>query len=84
MRVIDSRYLKGGSGVSGSISDPRLAQGGWVSWQPAITAGDGFLNRGVVSPQFNITGGLLTWAYPTGVNGSFDTYQDGTFFYGAS
>lgn len=84
MRIIASQYITGSSGSSGGVADSRMAQGGWVAFQPDVTSGDGYLNRGVVSPRFSFSGGTLTWTYATGNNGSFDTYQSGTIFYGAS
>lgn len=84
MRIINSQPITGSSGSSGSIVDARMAQGGWVAFQPSVTSGDGFLNRGVVSPRFSFSGGTLSWSYAVGNNGADDTYQAGTVFYGAS
>jgi hypothetical protein len=85
MRIIGSQYITGASGSGGSIpEDDRLNQGAWLAFQPDVTSGDGYLNRGVVSPRFSFSGGVLSWSYATGANGTFDTYQSGTIFYGAS
>lgn len=84
MRIVSTAVITGGSGASGTLStDARLAQGCWVSFQPTQTAGDGYLNRGVVSPRFTYSGGVLTYSYATGNNGAMDTYQGGIVFYGA-
>lgn len=80
MRIINSVTLS--NGVSGSISDDRLSQGGWVSFQPSTSIGDGYLSGGVIVPRFSISGATLTWSY-AGQNSSYDTFQGGTLFYGA-
>lgn len=69
---------------SGTVVDDRFLQGGWVSFQPDNTAGDGYLDHGVRTPRFSISGNTLTWAYPD-INGGaqYDTIQIGTLFYGA-
>lgn len=82
MRIIGSQQI-GISGGSGSVVDSRFAQGGWVSFQPSISNGDGYLSGGVIAPQFSFSGSTLTWTYAAIHNGSYDTYQSGTVFYGA-
>lgn len=83
MRIINSVYI-GPSNPTGSITDARLAQGGFVSFQPEITCGDGYLSGGVICPAFSITGSTLTWSYPAKNSAQYDVYQSGTVFYGAS
>ncbi|MBK5120879.1 hypothetical protein IQ288_13400 [Burkholderia sp. R-69980] len=80
LRVLGSIQLEG---LSGTRTDDRLAQGGFVSFQPAVTGGDGYLAGGVIAPRFSIAGGVLTWTYPNR-NSSYDTIQKGVLFYGAS
>jgi hypothetical protein len=80
MRIIGSVSL---GGSSGSLSDSRLTQGGFVSFQPAVTGGDGVLSAGVIVPRFAISGSTLTWSYPAR-NSSNDVIQTGILFYGAS
>jgi hypothetical protein len=82
MRIINSVRLTGG--YSGSLSDSRLAQGGWVSFQPDTMLGDGFMSGGVIAPRFSISGSTLTWTYAAKNNSTYDIFQDGTLFYGAS
>jgi len=81
MRIIGSVHINGNSN---SITDSRLAQGGFASFQPDITNGDGYLSGGIVAPSFSISGSTLTWTYPAVNNASLDTIQSGTLFYGAS
>lgn len=84
MRIVGNFVPVAGSGASGIISaDARLAQGCWVSFQPSTASGEGYLNRGVVSPRFSFSGGTLSYSYAAGNNGAFDTYQGGIVFYGA-
>lgn len=81
MRIIGSSNINGNSG---GVSDSRLAQGGWVAFQPSVTCGDGFLSGGIICPSFSISGSTLTWTYPATNNPSYDTVQVGVVFYGAS
>lgn len=83
MRIINFVYI-GPNNLSGSITDSRLAQGGYVSFQPAITCGDGYLAGGVICPSFSITGSTLIWSYPAKNNAQYDIYQEGQLYYGAS
>jgi hypothetical protein len=82
MRIIGSQYLS--NGVSGSFPDSRLSQGGFVSFQPDVTLGDGYLAGGVIAPYFSISGGVVSWSYAAKNSSAFDIYQNGTLFYGAS
>lgn len=80
MRIISSVSL---DGSNGSRSDDRLAQGGFVSFQPAITGGDGYLSAGIIVPRFVISGSTLSWSYPPRNSGN-DVIQTGILFYGGS
>jgi hypothetical protein len=80
MRIIGWVSL---DGSSGSRSDSRLAQGGFVSFQPAVTGGDGYLSGGIIVPRFAISGSTLTWSYPAR-NTGYDVIQTGILFYGGS
>ncbi|MBB5420797.1 hypothetical protein [Paraburkholderia atlantica] len=84
MRIIDAIRLQ--TGYSNSLQDDRLKQGGWVSFQPDTTTGDGYLSGGVIIPRFSIdpSTGILSWSYAAKHNATYDIYQDGTLFYGAS
>ncbi|MDR3386806.1 MAG: hypothetical protein P4L92_07115 [Rudaea sp.] len=82
MRIINFQQLS--NGVSGSLVDDRLAQGGWVSFQPSINAGDGYLSGGVIIPEFSISGSTLSWTYQPKHSSQYDIFQDGFLFYGAS
>lgn len=83
LRIIDSRVM---DGSNGSLQDDRLKQGGFVSFQPENTCGDGYLSGGVITPRFSIDAGTgtLTWSYATKRSTQYDIYQAGTLFYGAS
>jgi hypothetical protein len=81
MRIIGSVYI---NGDNNSRSDSRLAQGGFVSFQPDVTCGDGYLAGGVIAPSFSISGGTVSWNYPPKNSGQYDIYQSGYLFYGAS
>lgn len=80
MRIISSQYI---NGVNGSVPDSRFAQGGFVSFQPAICIGEGYLSGGVICPQFSISGSTLTWTYAAKNNAQYDIFQSGTLFYGS-
>jgi hypothetical protein len=82
MRIIGSQYLI--NGASGSFVDARLAQGGFVSFQPDVTLGDGYLSGGVIAPNFSISGSTVSWSYAAKNNTTYDIWQNGTLFYGAS
>ncbi|MFD1556043.1 hypothetical protein ACFSHT_10460 [Paraburkholderia silviterrae] len=82
LRIIDSVRLSSGS--SGNRFDDRLTQGGWVSFQPDVSLGDGYMSGGVIAPRFSISGNTLAWSYAAKNSGTYDIYQDGTLFYGAS
>jgi hypothetical protein len=81
MRIIGSQYI---NGSNGSVPDSRLAQGGFVSFQPESNTGDGYLSGGVITPRFSISGSTLTWTYAAKNSTTFDIYQSGWLFYGAS
>jgi hypothetical protein len=82
MRIIGAIPM---DGSNGSRNDPRLAQGGFVSFQPSVTVGEGYLAGGVITPRFSIdAGGTLSWSYAAKNSAQFDIYQLGTLFYGAS
>lgn len=81
MRIVGWQYINGNSS---SVTDSRLAQGGFVSFQPANTCGDGYLSGGIICPSFSISGGTVSWSYPPMNNSTYDRYQEGTLFYGAS
>jgi hypothetical protein len=83
MRIISSVYI-GPNNLSGSVTDARLAQGGFVSFQPDLCAGDGYLSGGVIVPGFAISGSTLSWSYAAKNSTAFDIYQSGTLFYGSS
>lgn len=83
MRIVGSVYI-GPNNLSGSIPDSRLAQGGFVAFQPANTCGDGYLAGGVISPSIAISGSSVTWSYAAKNNATYDIYNEGTLFYGAS
>lgn len=82
-RVIGSVSI-GQNNLVGSVIDNRLSQGGWVSFQPNICGGDGYLSGGVIVPGFSITGNTLSWSYAAKNSAAYDVYQEGTLFYGAS
>ncbi|NPT39677.1 hypothetical protein [Paraburkholderia xenovorans] len=82
MRLISFVNLSG-NGASGSVTDSRFAQGGFVSFQPATSNGDGYLDHGVIVPVFTFSGSTLSWSYPAPHSGSFETYASGVLFYGA-
>jgi hypothetical protein len=81
MRIIEAVYVSNGFGDS--RTDPRLAQGGWVSFQPDVTLGDGYLSGGVIAPNFSIVGSTVSWSYAPKNNTTYDIFQNGTLFYGA-
>lgn len=83
LRIIDSVIM---DGTSNSRQDDRLKQGGFVSFQPDNTCGDGFLSGGVITPRFSIDAGTgtLSWSYAAKHSAQYDIYQTGTLFYGAS
>ncbi|MGF6976346.1 hypothetical protein QFZ94_004796 [Paraburkholderia sp. JPY465] len=83
LRIIGYRVMDGGSS---SLQDDRLKQGGFVSFQPNNTCGDGYLSGGVIIPQFSIdpNTGILSWSYAPKHSAQYDIYQVGTLFYGAS
>jgi hypothetical protein len=83
MRIIGSINI-GQSNPSGSQTDSRLAQGGWSSFQPSVIGSAGYLSGGMLMPSFSISGDTLTWSYPPVNNSTFDTWQNGILFYGAS
>jgi hypothetical protein len=83
MRIINSVYI-GPNNLSGSITDARLAQGGYVCFQPVNTCGDGYLAGGVIAPTMSISGSVLSWSYAPKNSQQYDIYQEGTLFYGAS
>lgn len=81
-RIIGSQPLS--NGVSGSVTDSRLAQGGFVSFQPSVCIGEGYQSGGVICPQFTFSGSTLYWSYAAKNNAAYDIFQDGILFYGAS
>ncbi len=80
MRVINYAYLNGGGG---SVTDGRFSQGGWVSFQPEKSNGDGYLDHGVIFPVFSFNGSVLSWSYPPPRSGSYETFASGFLFYGS-
>jgi len=80
LRIAGSVYINGGGG---SLVDGRLAQGGFVSFQPDVTCGDGYLSGGVITPRFSISGSTLKWSYADRHN-NYDIVQSGFVFYGGS
>ncbi|MBB6319237.1 hypothetical protein [Paraburkholderia tropica] len=70
-------------GLNGSVTDDRLAQGGWFTFQPKGTRGDGYLSGGVIVPRFTLSGSTLSWTW-NAKNSTYDTYQDGYIVYGGS
>lgn len=82
MRVSGSKQVIGGNGES--ITDDILLQGGWVSFQASGTKGDGYLSGGVIAPQFQINGNILSWSWAPKSSPQFDTYQEGIVFWGGS
>jgi hypothetical protein len=83
MRIINSIGI-GQTYPTGSITNALLAQGGWASFQPAVMPGAGFLSGGMLMPSFSISGSVLTWSYPAVNNATYDTWQNGILWYGAS
>jgi hypothetical protein len=83
LRIISSVRM---DGSSSSRQDDRLKQGGFVSFQPDNTCGDGYLSGGVITPRFSIDAstGTLIWSYAAIHSSQYDIYQTGTLFYGAS
>jgi hypothetical protein len=81
MRIIEAIYIS--DGFSSSRTDSRLLQGGWVSFQPDVTLGDGYLSGGVIAPSLSISGGTVSWSYAPKNNTTYDIWQNGTLFYGA-
>lgn len=84
MRIIGSRVMDGNNGSL--PADSRLTQGGFVSFQPDNTCGDGYLSGGVITPRFSIdpSTGILSWSYAPKNSSQYDIYQTGILFYGAS
>jgi hypothetical protein len=80
LRIAGSRYL---DGTTSSLVDDRLSQGGFVSFQPDISCGDGYLSGGVIVPVFSISGSTLSWYYAPKNSATNDVFQTGTLFYGA-
>lgn len=66
MQVIGSRTFIGGSGATDSVADAGPLE---------QSTGEGYPNRGVVSPCFLFSDGTFTGSYAVGNNGNFDTYQ---------
>lgn len=84
LRIVGSKVM---DGSNGSLpADDRLKQGGFVSFQPNNTCGDGYLAGGVITPRFSIdpNTGILSWSYAAKNSSQYDIYQTGTLFYGAS
>ncbi|WP_321942928.1 hypothetical protein [Paraburkholderia tropica] len=82
MRFGGSRALTGG--LNDSVTDDRLLQGGWFSFAPSGTRGDGYLSGGVIVPRFSISGNTLSWTWAAKNSAQFDTYQEGIVFWGGS
>ncbi|MCP3721720.1 hypothetical protein M3I53_01030 [Paraburkholderia sp. CNPSo 3272] len=82
MRIIGAQNLS--LGQAGSVTDDRFLQGGWASFQPSVMTGQGYLSGGVIAPRFSISGNVLSWSYAAKNNSTYDIYQDGILFYGAS
>lgn len=83
MRIIGSVSI-GDSYLSGNVTDDRFLQGGWASFQPSVMTGQGYLSGGVIAPRFSISGNVLSWSYAAKNSSTYDIYQNGTLFYGAS
>ncbi|MFP3706180.1 hypothetical protein SB783_19385 [Paraburkholderia sp. SIMBA_009] len=66
------------------MTDDRLLQGGWFTFAPSGTRGDGYLSGGVIVPRFSISGNVLSWTWAAKNSAQFDTYQTGTVFWGGS
>ncbi|WP_321920048.1 hypothetical protein [Paraburkholderia tropica] len=81
MRLGGSRSLTGGQ--NDSVADDRLLQGGWFSFAPSGTRGDGYLSGGVIVPRFTLSGNTLSWTW-NAKNSAYDIYQEGVVFYGGS
>lgn len=84
MRIVDSVIMNGNNGSL--AADARLMQGGFVSFQPDNTCGDGYLAGGVITPRFaiDVNTGILSWSYAPKNSATYDIYQTGILFYGAS
>jgi len=82
LRIIGSQII-GQSNPAGSVTDSRMNQGGWCSFQPAVMPGSGFLSGGMLTPTLSVSNGVLQWSYPTVNSAQFDTWVGGTLFYGA-
>ncbi|MFP3798715.1 hypothetical protein [Paraburkholderia sp. SIMBA_027] len=70
-------------GLNGGVTDDRLAQGGWFTFQPSGTRGDGYLSGGVIVPRFTLSGNTLSWTW-NAKNSTYDIYQQGYVVYGGS
>jgi hypothetical protein len=81
MRIVGSTLIK--DGAPGSVTDTRFAQGAFVSFQPELSNGDGYLDHGVIFPVFSFSGSTLSWSYPSPHSASYETYARGVLFYGA-
>ncbi|RFU48026.1 hypothetical protein D0B32_10935 [Paraburkholderia sp. DHOC27] len=81
LRIIGSAQVFGGS--PGSVTDSRLSQGCFVCFQGDKSAGEGYLNHGVIDPVFSVNGDVLSWTYPAQNGTTFNTYVEGILFYGA-
>lgn len=79
MRIIGVVQLLNGN--SSSVSDTRMATGGFVSFQPDSYMG--YLSGGLIHPQFSFSGGTLTWSYAAKNSTQYDTYVNGFLYYGA-
>ncbi|WP_321953101.1 hypothetical protein [Paraburkholderia bannensis] len=81
MRIIGTRSI--GGGVGGSVVDDAFTQGGWVSFQPGVMVGEGYLSGGVIVPRFSLSGNTVSWSYAAKNSTQYDIYQDGILYYGA-
>ena len=81
MRIIGAQSI--GDGFGGSVVDDAFSQGGWVSFQPSVMTGEGYLSGGVIAPRFSISGNTLSWSYAAKNSSQYDIFQNGTLFYGA-
>jgi hypothetical protein len=81
MRFYGSYVLA--NGQNGSVTDPGLAQGCFISFQPDRYIGYG--SGGTIHPQFSFdpSTGTLSWSYAAKNSTTYDEFVSGTLFYGA-
>lgn len=81
MRFHGSYVLSNGQG--GSVTDPDLKQGCFISFQPDRYIGYG--SGGTIHPQFSFdpSTGTLSWSYAAKNSTTYDEFVSGILFYGA-